>query len=54
MHHPILLISGSALIGWLIPEFFLAISHRKLTVPALCNIISAVGCGLIVAAIVCH
>jgi len=48
--HPILLILGFAMIGWLVPEFIGMLSlHQELEIPHSMNIFSAVAFGLIFA-----
>lgn len=42
-----MLLIGAAGIGWMLPEFFMCISPRKIYFPTLCNVITAVSCAFI-------
>ena len=47
---PWMLIAGSTMLGYLLPEFFAAFG--KVRVPIMMNVYSAIACGLIVGAFV--
>ena len=47
-----LIVIGSIIVGWIVPEFFIALSPNNVRAPVAQNVAMAIGAGLICAGIV--
>ena len=50
MNHPVLLVIGAAILGFLVPEFFIALSKRNISAPLSQNVVCSIAFAIIAAA----
>ena len=50
VNHPVLLVIGAAILGFLVPEFFIALSKRNISAPLSQNVVCSIAFAIIAAA----
>jgi hypothetical protein len=52
MNHPWLFVAGVSMLGWFLPEVLIVCTSKRISVPLLMNVVTAIAAGLIAAAFV--